>query len=55
MRWRGKSDVFAPISSDKIRAKILDLGYGGSKLWDSKCKTSNTSLAYTDFHKMSKI
>ena len=31
MRWRGGSDDFAPVSSDKIRAKILDLGYGGAR------------------------
>ena len=28
--WRGGSDNFAPVSSDEIRAKILDLGYGGA-------------------------
>ena len=29
--WRGGSDDSAPFSSDKIRAKILDLGYGGAR------------------------
>ena len=31
MRWRGGSDNFAPVSSDKIRAKFLDLVYGGAR------------------------
>ena len=29
--WHGGSDDSAPFSSDKIRAKILDLGYGGAR------------------------
>ena len=29
--WRVGSDDFAPFSSDKIRAKILDLGYRGAR------------------------
>ena len=29
--WHGGSDDSAPFSGDKIRAKILDLGYGGAR------------------------
>ena len=29
--WCDWSDDSAPFSSDKIRAKILDLGYGGAR------------------------
>ena len=29
--WCGGSDDLTPFSSDKIRAKILDLGYGGAR------------------------
>ena len=29
--WCGGGDDLTPFSSDKIRAKILDLGYGGAR------------------------
>ena len=29
--WRSRTDDSAPLSSDKIRAKILDLGYRGAR------------------------